>query len=86
VADSAQFSTAISELTDRRYVGTGLTLQTSIGFALTLISIRIVPPIVDAVGWRWALSALVIGPIFGIWSMQALRRAPEATKMASGNR
>lgn len=86
VADSAQFSTAISELTDRRYVGTALTLQTSIGFALTLISIRMIPPIVEAIGWRWAMTTLVIGPIFGIWSMQALKRLPEASRMASGNR
>jgi MFS family permease len=86
VADSAQFSTAISELADPRYVGTALTLQTSIGFALTLISIRIIPPLVDALSWRWALSILVVGPIFGIWSMQALKKLPEARKMASGNR
>lgn len=86
VADSAQFSSAISELADRRYVGTALTVQTSIGFALTLISIRIIPPIVDVVGWRWALSVLAVGPVFGIWSMQTLRSLPEATKMASGNR
>lgn len=86
VADSAQFSSAITELTDKRYVGTALTLQTSLGFALTLVSIRTVPPIVDIVGWRWALSFLVLGPLFGIWSMQALRRLPEARKMASGNR
>jgi len=86
VADSAQFSSAISELADRRYVGTALTLQTSIGFALTLISIRIIPPIVEAAGWRWAMSVLAIGPMLGIWSMQALRRLPEAKKMASGNR
>jgi len=86
VADSAQFSSAISELADKRYVGTALTLQTSIGFALTLVSIRIIPPIVDLVGWRWALSSLVLGPIFGIWSMRALRKLPESTQMASGNR
>jgi len=86
VADSAQFSSAVSELTDRRYVGTALTLQTSIGFALTLISIRIVPPIADAIGWRWALSILVIGPALGTWSMLLLRRHPAAEKMASGNR
>jgi MFS family permease len=86
VADSAQFSSAISELADRRYVGTALTFQTSIGFALTLISIRIIPPIVEVLGWRWAMSVLAVGPILGIWSMQALRRLPEARKMASGNR
>jgi len=86
VSASAQFSSAISELSDRHYVGTALTLQTSIGFALTLISIRIIPSIVELVGWRWALCVLAIGPLFGIWSMQALGDLPEASKMASGNR
>jgi len=86
VADSAQFSAAVSELSDPRYVGTALTVQTSIGFLITLISIRIVPPLVDAFGWQWAFLILVPGPIIGIWSMQRLRRLPEAERMASGNR
>ena len=29
---------------------------------------------------------LALGPVFGIWSMQRLRRLPEALRMASGNR
>lgn len=86
VADSAQFSTAVSELSDARYVGTALTMQTSLGFLLTLFTIRMVPPLVESVGWGWAFAALSIGPVFGIWSMLRLRRRPEAVKMASGNR
>ena len=86
VSDSAQFSAAVSELTDPRYVGTALTVQTTFGFLLTMISIRIIPPIVDAIGWEWAFVVLLPGPVFGIWSMLKLRRMPEAERMASGNR
>jgi MFS family permease len=86
VADSAQFSAAVSELGDPRYVGTALTVQTSIGFLITLASIRLVPVLVEAVGWAAALSVLALGPTLGIWSMQRLRRLPEATRMAGGSR
>ncbi len=86
VADSAQFSAAVSELTDRRYVGTALTLQTCLGFLLTLATIRLIPALVERVGWEWAFTALVPGPIFGLWSMLRLRRLPEAARMASGRR
>lgn len=86
VADSAQFSAAISELADARYVGTALTVQTSLGFLLTMLTIYLVPALKDALGWKWVLSILAIGPVFGIWSMWRLRALPEATKMASGNR
>ncbi len=86
VADSAQFSTAVSELADSRYVGTVLTMQTCTGFLLTMISIRLVPLFVEHVGWGWAFVTLAVGPLFGIVSMARLRRLPEATRMASGRR
>jgi len=86
VSDSAQFSAAVSELTDSRYVGTALTVQTTFGFLLTLISIRIIPPIVEVIGWEWAFVVLAPGPVFGIWSMLKLRSLPEAKRMASGHR
>jgi MFS family permease len=86
VADSAQFSAAISELTDPRYVGTALTLQTSLGFLLTLFTIQLTPELVRLVGWNFALMILAIGPIGGIWSMYRLRRLPEAARMANGRR
>jgi MFS family permease len=86
VADSAQFSAAISELSDARYVGTALTVQTSLGFLLTLLTIQILLPFKDAVGWEYAMMILALGPVFGIWSMYRLRQLPEAVQMASGNR
>ncbi|AXG10571.1 MFS transporter [Haloplanus rubicundus] len=84
VADSAQFSAAVSELAEGSYVGTALTLQTAIGFLLTTVSIQLIPMVVDLVGWRWAFAPLALGPILGTLSMQRLRNLPEATKLAGG--
>ncbi len=86
VADSAQFSTAVTELADPEHVGTALTVQTSLGFLLTMVTIWMIPPLVDRIGWEWAFATLALGPVFGIVSMAQLRRLPEATRMASGNR
>jgi MFS family permease len=78
VADSAQFSASVTELGDPRYVGTALTLQTCIGFLITTASIRLMPVLVDAVGWRYAFTALAIGPVLGIIAMMRLRGAVAA--------
>ncbi|MGI8981215.1 MAG: MFS transporter [Pirellulaceae bacterium] len=86
VADSAQFSTAISELCDPRYVGTALTIQTCAGFLLTTLTIYAVPTIQSQLGWPAAMSLLALGPVFGIWHMAKLRSLPAATKMAGGRK
>jgi MFS family permease len=86
VADSAQFSTAVSELAPRQYLGTALSLQTCLGFLLTLVSTRLVPVMVDAVGWAWAFLFLAPGPIFGTLAMGMLRRSPESARLALGRR
>ena len=86
VADSAQFSAAVTELAEPGYMGTALTLQTSIGFALTLIPIWGLPYLADEVGWRFAFVALAPGPALGCIAMVALRRHPDARKLAAGNR
>ena len=86
IADSAQFSTAVTELSPPAYVGTALTAQTCVGFALTMISIWLIPPVVALVGWRWAFGMLAIGPALGMVAMGRLRAAPESKKMANGNR
>lgn len=77
VADSAQFSTIVSEVADRRYVGTALTLQTALGFLLTVVSIRIMAAIASTYGWRWALACLALGPALGILAMRPLQRTGE---------
>jgi MFS family permease len=74
VADSAQFSALVTELAPAHAVGTALTLQTSLGFLLTMVSIQLVPHLVAAAGWRWAFVALAAGPLCGIAAMRRLRR------------
>jgi MFS family permease len=86
IADSAQFSTAITELSPPAYVGTALTTQTCVGFALTTLSIWLIPPIAAAVGWRWAFAPLAAGPFLGVVAMARLRGLPEARRLASGRR
>jgi MFS family permease len=86
VADSAQFSAAVSELADPRYVGTALTLQTSLGFLLSMVTIQLIPPLALEVGWENVFPVLALGPAFGIWAMWRLRDLPEAAAMAGGRR
>jgi MFS family permease len=86
VADSAQFSAAVSELAPRDYVGTALTLQTSLGFLLTCGTIYLLPRVAAHIGWHWSMSLLAIGPALGVWAMLALRRRPEALQLAGGRR
>jgi MFS family permease len=88
VADSAQFSTAVSELAPPGTAGSALALQSAAGFALTGITILLVGALTgdDPGAWRWAFALLAIGPAVGIWAMGRLRRLPEASRMAAGNR
>lgn len=86
VADSAQFSASVSELCCTEYIGTALTLQTSLGFLLTTVTIRMIPPLERLVGWEWAFAFLAIGPAIGIWAMKRLRQLPESVRLACGRK
>ncbi len=86
VADSAQFSASIIELSDPTLVGTMVTVQTCAGFLLTMFTIHMIPPLTEAVGWEYAFAFLAAGPFLGVWAMSRLRGHPEAVKLASGNR
>jgi sugar phosphate permease len=74
VADSAQFSALVTEVAPPHAVGTALTLQTSMGFLLTMATIQLVPAIAGAYGWRWAFPILALGPAFGIAAIARLHR------------
>ena len=74
VADSAQFSAAVTEVADQRSVGTAVTVQLAIGFTLTVVTIWLVPIVRDAWGWGWAFAMLAPGPAAGIVAMSRLRR------------
>ncbi len=84
VADSAQFSTMVTELADPAYVGTALTLQLAIGFTLTVATLWLVPVLRDLGGWTAAFVMLVPGPVIGIAAMLRLKSLPEAARLAGG--
>jgi MFS family permease len=72
VADSAQFSTLVTELADQSYVGTALTLQLAAGFTVTVATIWLIPQLEALLSWRWAFAFLAPGPILGIIAMLRL--------------
>jgi len=84
VADSAQFSAMVTELSDQAYVGTALTVQLAVGFTLTVVTIWLVPVIRDGPGWHAALAMLAIGPVLGVASMLRLKSLPESAQIAHG--
>jgi MFS family permease len=77
IADSAQFSVLVTESVPPHAVGTALTVQTSLGFLLTTVTIQVVPAIAARLGWQWAFPALAIGPVLGIVAIRRLQRAPQ---------
>ncbi len=88
IADSAQFSAAVSELAPPGTAGSALSLQLAIGFTLTsftILGIGLLGPD-DGLGWRIAFTTLALGPLVGIVAMWRLRGRPEAVLMANGNR
>jgi len=78
VADSAQFSALVTEVTMPDSVGTALTLQTSMGFLLTMVTVQGVPFLEQDLGWPWAFPVLALGPLVGIWSIRRLARLTAA--------
>ena len=86
VADSAQFSASVVELSKPELVGTMLTLQTALGFTLTLVTIHLMPLWVEWMGWRYAFMPLAVGPFLGVWAMARLRAHPDSLRLANGRR
>ena len=79
IADSAQFSTLVTRSVPSHAVGTALTLQTSLGFLLTMASIQLVPIVAQRIGWPVAAGMLALGPAAGIMAIRALR-SPRASR------
>ena len=74
IADSAQFSALVTEVAPAHAVGTALTLQTSVGFLLTMATVQGVPLLAARVGWQWSFAVLALGPWAGIFAMRTLAR------------
>ncbi|MEU0510747.1 MFS transporter [Amycolatopsis sp. NPDC006125] len=86
IADSAQFSAALSEVADPRYAGTALTAMTAAGFVVSAITIQLLPLLADLTGWRDAVALLSIGPLLGAVAMVSVRAAAGARTPRSTGR
>jgi MFS family permease len=84
VADSAQFSSIVTETSEQSYAGTAVTLQLAAGFTLTIVTIWLIPVVQHAVGWTWAFTVLAPGPLLGAAVMTRLLHTPEARLIAGG--
>ena len=87
VADSGQFSAAVTELADQNLVGTALTFQMAIGFGVTVLAVALVPKfalLIDS--YQWAFLLLAPGPFVGARAMLLLRKKEEAQLLANGKR
>ncbi|MCI0485351.1 MAG: MFS transporter [Blastocatellia bacterium] len=73
ISDSPQFSALAARHCPPEYTGTALTVQNGIGFAITIISIQLLPLIAKLVGWQWAFTFLTAGPLAGAYFMSRLR-------------
>ncbi len=86
IADSAQFSAAVTELSPASRQGSALTIQMAVGFLITIGSINLVGVVEPVLGWPRIFMLLAVGPLVGITAMQRLRGLPEARQMAGGRR
>lgn len=86
IPDSPQYSSMVTEVSDQALVGSALTLQTAIGFALTIVTVRLIPIMEGLVGWKYAFVILSLGPLLGIVSLALLRREKDALLIANGKR
>ena len=82
VADSAQFSALVTEVAPQDAVGTALTLQTSMGFLLTMVTLQLVPKLAEVGSWHWAFPVLALGPVAGIAAIRKLSRARRSPSAA----
>ena len=73
VADSAQLSALVAQYSPRDHVGTALTIQTCVGFLLTMASIRLLPLAAQRLGWQWVFVMLSPGPFLGAWALRSLK-------------
>ncbi|MFQ5937713.1 MAG: MFS transporter [Acidiferrobacterales bacterium] len=74
VGDSPQFSALNAENAPRALVGSALTIATSIGFAITIVSIQLLNYLATFVQASYLFLPLAIGPLLGLISMAPLMR------------
>ena len=78
IPDSAQFSALVADFAPPEWAGSLLTLQTALGFLLTVLTVQITPIIAATFGWPTLLAGLAIGPALGILAMRPLALSERA--------
>jgi MFS family permease len=78
IPDSAQFSALVADLAPTEMVGSLMSLQTALGFALTIFTVQMTPFVAERFGWSFLFCVLAIGPIVGCISMVGLTRRRSA--------
>ncbi|MBW8639267.1 MFS transporter [Hoeflea sp. WL0058] len=80
IPDSAQFSALVADFVPPEWAGSLLTLQTALGFLLTVATVQITPLFAAAFGWPTLMACLAIGPFLGVLAMRPLVRLFNAEK------
>ena len=75
IPDSAQFSALVADLSPPESSGSLMSLQTALGFALTIVTVQLTPIVAAIIGWPGLFCILALGPLIGIVSMSGLRRS-----------
>ncbi len=95
IGDSSVYSTAVTELVPRRYIGAAYSIRSVLGFGAGAISPWVFGLVLDwtraadhSTLWVWGLawSSIAAGAILGPIAIWRLRRMPEAAQMAGGKR
>lgn len=73
IPDSAQFSALVADFCKPDIAGSIMTLQTAIGFAITILTVQLTPQVANAAGWPTVFVILALGPLLGILAMLPLR-------------
>lgn len=73
IPDSPLFSAMVGDHAPADQLGSLVTLQTALGFALTIISVQFMPLLAAHQGWSAAFLFLLPGPILGIFALSGHR-------------
>jgi MFS family permease len=74
IPDSAQFSALVADFSPPEIAGSLMSLQTALGFALTIMTVQVTPLLAVWLGWPILFCLLSVGPLAGIVSMWTLTR------------
>jgi len=77
IPDSAQFSALVADDAPGELSGSLLTLQTALGFTLTIFTVQVTPVAAEIFGWPVTIALLALGPLFGIFAMRRYKRVAD---------